>query len=158
MEADDSFDRKERSFEAHYFVTKGICELAVPAGKVKVGVMHGFEYRFEERSLEVEAGKTSEVTVPLRRIEWENPEARWVSGDAHVHMNYAGTYRNTPSHLVEQAAAENLSIVENLVVNKEQRFPDIAYFSPKLDPASDEIACCSTRRNFTPVTGDISGF
>jgi hypothetical protein len=40
--------------------------------------------------------------------------------------------------LVEQAAAENLAIVENLVVNKEQRFPDIAYFSPKLDPASTE--------------------
>jgi TolB protein len=53
-------------------------------------------------------------------------------------MNYTGTYRNTPSHLIEQAAAENLSIIENLVVNKEQRFPDIAYFSPKLDPASDE--------------------
>jgi hypothetical protein len=53
-------------------------------------------------------------------------------------MNYAGAYRNTPSHLIEQAAAENLSIIENLVVNKEQRFPDIAYFSPNLDPASND--------------------
>ena len=138
MEADDSFDRKERPFEAHYFVTKGISQVAVPAGKVRVGVMRGFEYRFEELSLEVPAGKTSEATVSLRQIEWKSPEARWVSGDAHVHMNYAGTYRNTPSHLIEQAAAENLSIIENLVVNKEQRFPDIAYFSPKLDPASDD--------------------
>jgi hypothetical protein len=138
MEADDSFDRKERPFEAHYFVTKGISEVAVPAGKVQVGVMRGFEYRFEERTLEVLAGKTLEATVPLRQIEWKGPDTRWVSGDAHVHMNYAGTYRNTPSHLIEQAAAENLSIIENLVVNKEQRFPDIAYFSPKLDPASDE--------------------
>ena len=138
MEADDSFDRKERPFEAHYFVTKGISQVAVPAGKVRVGVMRGFEYRFEELSLEVPAGKTSEATVSLRKIEWKSPEARWVSGDAHVHMNYAGTYRNTPSHLIEQAAAENLSIIENLVVNKEQRFPDIAYFSPKLDPASDD--------------------
>jgi hypothetical protein len=138
MEADDSFDRKERPFEAHYFVTKGISEVAVPAGNVQVGVMRGFEYRFEELSLDVLAGKTLEATVPLRQIEWKSPDTRWVSGDAHVHMNYAGTYRNTPSHLIEQAAAENLSIVENLVVNKEQRFPDIAYFSPKLDPASDE--------------------
>ena len=138
MEADDSFDRKERPFEAHYFVTKGISQVAVPAGKVRVGVMRGFEYRFEELSLEVPAGKTSEATVSLRQIEWKSPETRWVSGDAHVHMNYAGTYRNTPSHLIEQAAAENLSIIENLVVNKEQRFPDIAYFSPKLDPASDD--------------------
>ena len=71
--------------------------------------------------------------VPLY-IADESPN--WVSGDVHVHMNYAGTYRNTPAHLVEQAAAENLAIVEDLVVNKEQRIPDMAYFSPKLDPAS----------------------
>ncbi len=64
------------------------------------------------------------------------PLPNWVSGDVHVHMNYAGTYRNTPAHLVEQAAAENLAIVEDLVVNKEQRIPDMAYFSPQLDPAS----------------------
>jgi hypothetical protein len=44
-------------------------------------------------------------------------------------MNYGGTYRNTPKNLVAQAAAENLSIVEDLIVNKEQRIPDIAYFS-----------------------------
>ena len=51
-------------------------------------------------------------------------------------MNYGGTYRDTPPRLVAQAAAENLSIVEDLVVNKEQRIPDIAYFSTKPDPAS----------------------
>ena len=62
--------------------------------------------------------------------------SQWVSGDVHVHMNYGGAYRNTPAHLVTQAAAENLQIVEDLVVNKEQRIPDIAYFSPKPDPAS----------------------
>jgi len=54
----------------------------------------------------------------------------------HVHMNYGGAYRNTPKHLVAQAAAENLQIVEDLVVNKEQRIPDIAYFSTEPDPAS----------------------
>ena len=138
MEADDSFDRKERRFEAHYFDTKGTSEVTVPAGKVQLGVMRGFEYRFEELSLQVVAGRTSEARISLRPIEWRSSDTRWVSGDAHVHMNYAGTYRNTPSHLIEQAAAENLAIIENLVVNKEQRFPDIAYFSPKLDPASNE--------------------
>jgi TolB protein len=35
--------------------------------------------------------------------------------------------------LIFQAAAENLAIVENLIVNKEQRIPDIAYFSAKPD-------------------------
>jgi len=53
-----------------------------------------------------------------------------------VHRNCGGAYRNTPSRLVAQAAAENLSIVEDLIVNKERRFPDIKYFSPLPDPAS----------------------
>jgi hypothetical protein len=51
-------------------------------------------------------------------------------------MNYGGEYRNTPAHLVMQAQAENLSIVNSLLVNKEQRFPDIAYDGRQLDPAS----------------------
>ena len=40
-----------------------------------------------------------------------------VSADVHVHMNYGGTYRNTPRNLVRQAAAEDLDLVFNLVVN-----------------------------------------
>jgi len=51
-------------------------------------------------------------------------------------MNYGGNYRNTPEHLVLQASAEDLSIVQNLIVNKEQRIPDIAYSGRQLDPAS----------------------
>ena len=46
-----------------------------------------------------------------------------MSADVHVHMNYGGTYRNTPAHLVTQAQAENLSFVNSLLVNKEQRYP-----------------------------------
>jgi hypothetical protein len=45
-------------------------------------------------------------------------------------------YRNTPAHLVEQAEAEDLDIVNDLIVNKEQRFPDIAYNGTGIDPAS----------------------
>src|SRR5258706_12450486 len=79
----------------------------------------------------------SQLTVRLTPLSGEmDTTSQWVSGDVHVHMNYAGTYRNTPGHLVGQAAAENVAIVEDLVVNKEQRIPDIAYFWPQLDPAS----------------------
>jgi len=54
----------------------------------------------------------------------------------HVHMNYGGAYRNTPQHLAFQARAEDLHVVENLIVNKEQRIPDIAYFRSDVDPVS----------------------
>jgi hypothetical protein len=130
MYADDSFTRSERPFEAHYFDTLGVSEVMLPPGKVQVDVMRGFEFGFERRQVEVAEGETSNLTIRLRaNVPYEPTE--WVSGDVHVHMNYAGTYRNTPAHLVQQASAENLSIVENLIVNKEQRFPDIAYFLPK---------------------------
>ena len=136
MQADDSFTRSERAFEAHYFDTAGVSEMTVPAGSVQVDVMRGFEFGFEQRKVEVAAGKTAILTIQLRAtVPYE--AAEWVSGDVHVHMNYAGTYRNTPKHLVAQADAENLAMVENLVVNKEQRFPDVAYFSSKLDAASN---------------------
>jgi Tol biopolymer transport system component len=136
MQADDSFDRSERPFEAHYFDTKGNSEIVLPAGKAQVGVMRGFEYEFEQRSVDIAERKTADLTIQLRPLDWHGGDGQWVSGDAHVHMNYGGIYRNTPQHLIDQADAENLPIVENLLVNKEQRFPDIAYLPPRIDPAS----------------------
>ena len=137
MQADDSFTRSERPFEAHYFDTPGESEITVPAGAIEVDVMRGFEYAFEQRQVEVKADTTATLSVALRLI-IPYEAADWVSGDAHVHMNYAGTYRNTPEHLVEQGDAENLPIIENLIVNKEQRVPDIAHFMPHPDPASTD--------------------
>src|SRR5262249_39751854 len=61
----------------------------------------------------------------------------WISGDLHVHMNYCGTYRSTSETLMRQAAAENLPIIFDLIVNKEQRFPDMELFTGKPDPVSN---------------------
>ena len=137
MHADDNFVRTERRFEAHYFQTSGNAELTVPPGRVDVEVMKGFEYRVEKKSVQVAADQTMKLTIPLRPLDLpQRPNSRWVSGDVHVHMNYGGAYRNTPKNLVAQATAENLSIVEDLIVNKEQRIPDIRYFSSNADAAS----------------------
>jgi hypothetical protein len=51
-------------------------------------------------------------------------------------MNYGGHYRNTPAHLVEQARAEDLDVVYDLIVNKEERIPDIELFQAGRDSAS----------------------
>jgi len=137
MRADDSFVRSERAFEPHYFQTSGTSELNVPAGHLQVEVMRGFEYRVEKRQILIAAGRRTSLTIYLQPLNVpKDARSQWVSGDVHVHMNYGGAYRNSPKRLVDQAAAENLQVVEDLVVNKEQRIPDIAYFSPKLDPAS----------------------
>jgi hypothetical protein len=60
----------------------------------------------------------------------------WRSADLHIHMNYGGHYRNRPEYLAQQARAEDLDVVYNTIVNKEERVPDIAYFRPDPDPAS----------------------
>jgi TolB protein len=137
MRADDSFVRSERAFEPHYFQTSGTSELNVPAGHLQVEVMRGFEYRVEKRQILIAVGRRTSLTIYLQPLNVpKDARSQWVSGDVHVHMNYGGAYRNSPKRLVDQAAAENLQVVEDLVVNKEQRIPDIPYFSPKLDPAS----------------------
>ena len=56
------------------------------------------------------------------------PASGWYSGDLHVHMNYGGTYRTVPAQLAFMARAEDLHVIEELIVNKEQRVPDISYF------------------------------
>lgn len=137
MQADDSFMRGELPFEAHYFESNGDAEIETPAGQVSVGVMKGFEYRFDERKVAVSPGEVAALTIRLQKLPLpKDADSQWVSGDVHVHMNYGGFYRNTPSHLVSQASAENLQIVQDLVVNKEQRIPDISYFRTTPDPAS----------------------
>jgi TolB protein len=137
MQADDSFDRSERPFEAHYFESDGNATIEVPAGSVTVGVMKGFDYEFAQQQIDVKDGATTEIRIQLKKIAVpEDQGSRWVSGDVHVHMNYAGAYRNTPEHLIAQMAAENLPIVEDLVVNKEQRIPDMSYFRTTPDQAS----------------------
>jgi Tol biopolymer transport system component len=147
IHADDGFDRGERRFEAHYFHARGTVQIEVPEGPVHVEVLQGFERRFERHDLTAVAGETMDLAVNLDADRWQVPEAgaaqagalqagRWISADVHVHMNYGGVYRNTPAHLALQAEAEHLGIVNALIVNKEQRFPDIAYDGRQLDPAS----------------------
>ena len=131
------FDRNEHPFEVRYFHSSGEDVIEVPAGTVTVELMKGFARAPERRTVQVRAGATSDVDAVLPAWPWlDGPDRRWVSADVHVHMNYGGHYRNTPRHLILQAQAEDLDIIENLIVNKEQRFPDIAYSGVGVDPAS----------------------
>ncbi|MBV9344018.1 MAG: CehA/McbA family metallohydrolase [Gammaproteobacteria bacterium] len=131
------FDRNEEPFEARYFHSTGDELLEVPAGRIEVTLMKGFTRIPQQRSVQVRAGETSELRAELAPRPWRDGLQRhWASADVHVHMNYGGHYRNTPAHLRVQAEAEDLDIVHNLIVNKEQRIPDIAYSGVGVDPSS----------------------
>src|SRR2546425_3468034 len=133
--ADEAFDRADRPFEYPYFHSTGVAELTVPTGALRVAAWHGPEYRVARAALTIRAGRTVTQRLGLERLA-NLPARGWWSGDLHVHMNYRGADRNTPSHLAVQARAEDLHVVEKLIVNKEQRIPDIAYFRTDPDPVS----------------------
>jgi Tol biopolymer transport system component len=133
--ADEAFDRSERQFEYPYFHSTGSAELTVPAGPLHIEVWRGPEYRVFRADVDVPSGTRVTQRVTLQRVA-NLPAQGWWSGDVHVHMNYGGAYRNTPQHLAFQARAEDLHVVENLIVNKEQRIPDITYFRTDADPVS----------------------
>jgi hypothetical protein len=135
--ADDGFDRAERPFEYQYFHAPGGAELTLPEGEAHVEIIRGTEYRPVRRSVKIESGATLELEVALERIADLASEG-WFSGDLHAHMNYGGAYRNDPERLAFQASAEDLRLVENLIVNKEQRVPDIAHFDGSPDFFPDE--------------------
>jgi TolB protein len=133
--ADDSFDRSERAYEYGYFHTRGAATLTAPAGRVTIEVSHGPEYRVYRDTLTVTANAMALRTVRLTRIA-NLGASGWTSGDLHIHMNYGGHYRATPTTLAFQARAEGLNVAENLIVNKEDRVPDIGYFTGRPDPVS----------------------
>jgi len=133
--ADDGFDRKIRPFEITYFHSNGAATLTLPAGKYKVLATRGLEYAAVTLAVTVMPDVEASAGARLERL-LDLPGSGWWSGDLHVHMNYGGTYRADPATLRAQGEAEDLHVVENLVVNKEQRIPDIAMFRADLDPVS----------------------
>ncbi|NQV87556.1 MAG: CehA/McbA family metallohydrolase, partial [Woeseiaceae bacterium] len=135
--ADDSYDRDKANFEPKYFHTDGTAELQLPAGPTHITVWRGPEHEIQSRLVNIAPGRDNALTLRVAPLDLPEEWTNWVSGDVHVHMNYGGTYRNTPADLVAQARAEDLDVVFNLIVNKEQRIPDIAYFSAAPDEASD---------------------
>src|SRR5207302_4680392 len=129
IHADDLLIPERQRFETRYVEGDGEWKMAVPEGPLEITVARGPGHAVVRRKIEAQPS----VTIKLPRLAFPG---RWWSGDLHVHMNYGGRYRNTPPHLVAQARAEGLDLVYDLIVNKEQRVPDIAAFLPGPDPAS----------------------
>ena len=136
MHADDGFDRALQSAETHYFHCQSPCTLEAPAGETAIWVQRGFRYLPWRRTVKLEADTERTVAVKLQPNDLPASFGKWRSADLHVHMNYGGAYRNTPGILARQASAEDLDAVYNLIVNKEERVPDIGYFRGTPDPAS----------------------
>ena len=137
-QADDSYDRTQRAFEVHYFHAAGAAELTVPEGAYTVVVTHGLEWKPVRQVVNVKVGDSTSGKMVARLSRLVNLAAEsWHSADLHVHMNYGGPYKATPATLTMQARAEDVRLVEALVVNKETRIPDLAWFNGGKDMSTD---------------------
>ncbi len=127
MHADDGFDRAHQSSETHYFHCKVRCTIDLPAGDTSIWVQRGFRYLPWKQTVTLAPGSSPNVNITLQPNDLPASFGTWQSADLHVHMNYGGHYRATPETLDLQARAEDLDTVYNLLVNKEERVPDISY-------------------------------
>jgi Periplasmic component of the Tol biopolymer transport system len=134
MQADDSLDPKRDRSEVHYFTDQGAAVLQLPAGDYSLNVFRGIDHEPLHKDFRLKPSNIAQSITQGTPIEGGsfdlkplkfNDNSRWLAGDLHVHMNYGGAYRDDPRRLLLQASAEGLGVVENLIVNKEQRFPDI---------------------------------
>jgi TolB protein len=128
--ADDGYVRAEHGYEAHYFYTSGNSSISMPNGNFHVDVFAGFDRPIEPKIVTTTSGTNRLVRIQLKpKLQFAENAERWISGDLHVHMNYGGLYRNDPANLRGQAAAEGVEVVNELTVNKEQRFPDVQFLT-----------------------------
>ena len=132
---DELFVRSERQFEYNYFHASGRATITLPPGRYTVETWKGPEYAIARAQVIVTASRPVSSRLVIGRL-MNLPSLGWWGGDLHVHMNYGGAYRNTPANLKRQSQAEGLHVVENLIVNKEQRVPDIGYWLPGPDEVS----------------------
>ena len=152
--SDEAIVRDAQAFEYGYWHSRGADTLVLPPGAYTVQVWKGPDWRTISRPAVVKTDSVARarfVLSPVSRLQSQG----WFSGDVHVHMNYGGTYRNTPANLAQQARAEGLSIVQNLIVNKEQRVPDIAYWRPGGAPllASPDVLIANGQEFHTGLWG-----
>ncbi|MDH4057297.1 MAG: CehA/McbA family metallohydrolase [Cyclobacteriaceae bacterium] len=156
IHADDSYYPNHQQYESHYFHREGIFEVMVPNGKINVEISHGPEYELLKLEVDAEMDVSQPMVITLKKLPLPSTFGKWQSGDLHVHMNYGGNYRTEPRQLIQQAEAENLNFVFNLIVNKEQRIPDINYFSPEPDKAStDKSIILHTQEFHTSFWGHL---
>ena len=141
MHGDELYDRAQWPSEVHYFhcaATSTSCAVVIPAGRTTIHVENGF--RRKPALIERDFSARLPIEFPVRLDDNDLPPdfGKFLSADLHVHMNYGGHFRSTPETLLAQQDAEDLDVVYNLLVNKEERIPDLSYFRPGggADPAS----------------------
>lgn len=121
-----------------FFLATGDDTFSVPAGGLSLVALKGIEYRITERSIEITAGNTTEVSITMER--WTNWRQRgWYTGENHFHANYNGSYFQKPKQSLAWLQAEDLNVANMVVANDAGAFVhDKEFFSGAPDPVSTD--------------------
>jgi len=133
LHADDGFVTEKQTHETHYFHCAGTCRVMVPEGAVTVHAQQGFARTPADVTVEVGGETPAEARLTLVSNGLPSSFGQHVSADLHVHMNYTGAYKQTVETMAADARAEDLDVIYNLIVNKEQRIPNVEDFHPGAD-------------------------
>ncbi|MDR8391557.1 CehA/McbA family metallohydrolase [Aliifodinibius sp. S!AR15-10] len=104
-----------------FFYSDGKTEVTLPAGKVTISAVHGFETHKRSITTTVAPNEITEATIDLQRV-WDAEKNGWYSGDNHFHLNYGGTYRLAPQDMLLDMKGEALDVAFPLLANLHNRF------------------------------------
>ncbi|HEX7119010.1 MAG TPA: CehA/McbA family metallohydrolase [Longimicrobiales bacterium] len=111
---DGGFHRVISATETHYFHTTGAFEVEVPAGRVALEALKGYEYRPASATVDVPAGGVADATLRLERLV-DLPARGWYSGDTHIHDRHQGRFGLSHEHFFDQLVAEDLHVTQALI-------------------------------------------
>ena len=95
----------------------------------QVDLFRGLNFKPQHLHFELAAHEAKQLEVlPFEPLSFNDKE-NWQSGDLHTHFNYGGSYHFYKGETYLEARAEDLDLTWDLIVNKEQRFPDIEWQS-----------------------------
>lgn len=109
-----SYHRVIAVTETHYFHSSGESEVEVPAGRVEVEAVRGFEYRPGAVAVEVPAEGVVTARVRLERMV-DLPAMGWYSGDTHLHDLHQGRFGLSHEEFFLQLLAEDLHVSNPLI-------------------------------------------
>lgn len=110
------------------FHAAGRESLELPAGRVVLDVVRGFEVAPAHVETTIEPGQTRELTVTLERVA-DLAAQGWYSGSTGAHVHGAGLQRYAQETLLAQARAEDLDVVNNALAHRDARVGTGEFFT-----------------------------
>ena len=93
------------------FYIDGSYHTKLPTGTYNIVISHGLEYRFVQKTIQVDADKVSRVDIQLQP--WvDMPAKGWYSGDVHLH--YGRGHAKDDKNILAHAMAEDLHVTNLL--------------------------------------------